>query len=168
MGTQKYVLVGVAVRFGGDGVYKDNLCTDGDLCKIYDNGEMDDVIYRYCSFDKGSLKEQKGLIYHSIPNWDKVVETCMVLHRTLPYLDLIGWDMAVSEDGEPILIELNQYPDCELIQIFNGPMFGEYTDELLERIQHHRTEIIAVDKRSFENGPKQYDYNFEKGKQYSI
>lgn len=76
--------------------------------------------------------------------------------------------MTVSEDGEPILIELNQYSDCELIQIFNGPMFGEYTHELLERIQHHRTEIIAVAKCSFEDGLKQYDYNFEIGKQYSI
>lgn len=168
VGTQEYILLGAAVRFGGNGSYRDNACTGGGLCKIYDSGEIDDTIYRFSSFDKGSLKEQKGLAHQCVPNYGKVIETCMSLHKSLPYLDLIGWDMAIGEDGEPVLIELNQYPDCEFIQIFNGPMFGEYTDELLERIQHHRTEIIAVAKRSFENGPKQYDYNFEIGKQYSI
>jgi hypothetical protein len=74
----------------------------------------------------------------------------------------------VDEDGEPVLIELNQCPDCEFIQIFNGPMFGDYTDELMERISKHHLEAITVYKRSFDNGPKQYEYNFEVGKAYSI
>lgn len=69
-------------------------------------------------------------------------------------MDLIGWDIAIGQDGEPILIELNQYPDCELIQMFNGPMFGEYTDSLMEQISKYKTKAVTVYKRFFENGPK--------------
>ena len=168
VGTSDYMLLGAAVRFGGKGAYRDNACTGGGFCKINDDGNVEDAIHNYRRFGWGSLKTEKGLEGLHIPNYDKVLETALRLHKTIPYMDLIGWDIAVDEEGEPVLIELNQYPDCEFLQIFNGPMFGEYTDELLERISKHHIEAVTVYKRSFENGPKQYEYNFEVGKAYSI
>ena len=168
VGTSEYMLLGAAVRFGGKGAYRDNACTGGGFCKINDDGSVEDAIHNYRRFGWGSLKAEKGLEGLRIPNYDKVLETALRLHKTIPYMDLIGWDIAVDEEGEPVLIELNQYPDCEFLQIFNGPMFGEYTDELLERISKHHIEAVTVYKRSFENGPKQYEYNFEVGKAYSI
>jgi len=168
VGTSEYMLLGGAVRFGGKGAYRDNACTGGGFCKINDDGSVEDAIHNYRRFGWGSLKVEKGLEGLRIPNYDKVLETALRLHKTIPYMDLIGWDIAVDEEGEPVLIELNQYPDCEFLQIFNGPMFGEYTDELLERISKHHIEAVTVYKRSFENGPKQYEYNFEVGKAYSI
>lgn len=168
VGTSEYMLLGAAVRFGGKGAYRDNACTGGGFCKINDDGSVEDAIHNYRRFGWGSLKVEKGLEGLCIPNYDKVLETALRLHKTIPYMDLIGWDIAVDEEGEPVLIELNQYPDCEFLQIFNGPMFGEYTDELLERISKHHIEAVTVYKRSFENGPKQYEYNFEVGKAYSI
>ena len=168
VGTSEYMLLGAAVRFGGKGAYRDNACTGGGFCKINDDGSVEDAIHNYRRFGWGSLKAEKGLEGLRIPNYDKVLETALRLHKMIPYMDLIGWDIAVDEEGEPVLIELNQYPDCEFLQIFNGPMFGEYTDELLERISKHHIEAVTVYKRSFENGPKQYEYNFEVGKAYSI
>lgn len=168
VGSREYMLLGAAVRFGGKGAYRDNACTGGGFCKINDDGSVEDAIHNYRRFGWGSLKAEKGLEGLRIPNYDKVLETALRLHKTIPYMDLIGWDIAVDEEGEPVLIELNQYPDCEFLQIFNGPMFGEYTDELLERISKHHIEAVTVYKRSFENGPKQYEYNFEVGKAYSI
>lgn len=168
VGTSEYILLGGAVRFGGKGAFRDNACTGGGFCKIDNDGCIADEIHNYRRFGWGSLKAEKGLERLFVPNYDKVIETAIRLHKTIPYMDLIGWDIAVDRDGEPVLIELNQYPDCELIQIFKGPMFGDYTDELLERISKHHIEAVTVYKRSFENGPKQYEYNFEVGKAYSI
>lgn len=168
VGSGEYVLLGSAVRFGGNGAFRDNACTGGGFCKIHDDGSVNDKIHNYRRFGWGSLKSEKDVSTLVIPNYQKVVETAKKLHGTIPYMDLIGWDIAVDTDGEPVLIELNQYPDCEFIQIFNGPMFGEYTDELLERVSKHHIEAVTVYKRSFENGPKQYEYNFEVGKAYSI
>lgn len=168
VGTNEYILLGAAVRFGGKGAYRDNACTGGGFCKINDDGSVEDAVHNYRRFGWGSLIAEKGLEDVRIPNYDKILEVAIRLHKTIPYMDLIGWDIAVDEEGEPVLIELNQYPDCEFLQIFNGPMFGEFTDELMERIAKHHIEAVIVYKRSFENGPKQYEYNFEVGKAYSI
>lgn len=164
----EYVVLGAAVRFGGKGAYRDNACTGGGFVKIHENGKLDDRIHQYKSFEMRSLKEEKGIEDFEIPSYAKVIKTCISMHKTLPYLDLIGWDIAVDESSDPILIELNQYPDCEFIQLFNGPMFGEYTDALLEKVSHNKLECLSVYKRSFENSLKQNAYNFEIGKAYSI
>ena len=50
----------------------------------------------------------------------------------LPYFDLIGWDFAVDEDGEPVFIEFNVMPEQN--QISCGPSFGKLTDEVLAAV----------------------------------
>lgn len=166
--SMDYVVLGAAVRFGGQGSHVDNLCAGGGLCKIEEDGTISDRIYQYCNWTPRYLSEERGLKNLVFPSFDKVRETCLSLHRRLPYMDLIGWDIAVDENGDVILIELNQYPDCELLQMFNGPMFGEYTDDLLEAISKNETKIISVAKRIFPNLSSHHDYNFEIGKQYTI
>lgn len=168
VGESKHVVLGAAVRFGGLGAYRDNACTGGGFCKVHDDGIIDDKICQYRFWGKRSLKEEKGLVGLKFPSFDKVIDTCVSCHRQLPYMDLVGWDIAVAEDGTPVLIELNQYPDCEFIQLFNGPMFGKYTDALLEAICHSETRFVTVAKRSFPGISEHHDYNFEIGKQYSI
>ncbi len=165
---QEYVVLGAAVRFGGKGAYRDNACTGGGFCKIHKDGRIDDRISQYRFLGRRSLTEEKGLVDLQFPSFDKVINTCLNMHRQLPYMDLVGWDIAVNEDGEPILIELNQYPDCEFIQLFNGPMFGEYTDDLLAAISNSSTRYVTVAKRHFPALSIHHDYNFEIGKQYSI
>lgn len=168
VGKTEYVVLGAAVRFGGKGAYRDNACTGGGFCKVHTDGHIDDRICQYRFWDRRSLSEEKGLKNLIFPSYDAVIDTCLKMHRSLPYLDLIGWDIAVDEDGTPVLIELNQYPDCEFIQLFNGPMFGEYTDDLLSAVSQSDTKFISVAKRSFPGISSHHDYIFEIGKQYSI
>ena len=168
VGTSDYILLGALVRFGGNGTFIDNSCTGGGFCKIYDDGKVDDKIHKYRCFGWGSLFEEKGVKNMHIPNYERVVKTALRLHRSIPYMDLIGWDIAVDAEGEPMLIELNQYPDCEGFQIANGPMFGDYTDELMERISKHHIDPVTVYKRTFDSGRDHYAYNIEIGKAYSI
>ena len=164
----EYVVLGAAVRFGGKGAHRDNACAGGGFCRINPDGSVADAIYHYRSFENGSLKALKGIEHFKIPNYDGVIETCLSSHRRIPYMDLIGWDIAIAEDGVPALVELNQYPDCEMLQIVNGPMFGEHTDALMERISKHHLKDVVVYKRSFDDLPHTCDYNFEIGKAYTI
>ncbi len=168
VGQTAHVVLGSAVRFGGKGAYRDNACTGGGFCKIHSNGMIDDKICQYRFWGRRSLKYEKGLENIYFPSYHKVVDLCLQMHSQLPYMDLVGWDIAVDDSGEPILIELNQYPDCEFIQLFNGPMFGEYTDDLIESISRSKTDFLTVAKRSFQHLSPHHDYNFEIGKQYSI
>jgi len=166
--TTEHVILGAAVRFGGKGAYRDNACTGGGFCKVHEDGRIDDRICQYRFLGRRSLKEEKGIVDLKFPSFEKVIGTCLKMHRQLPYMDLVGWDIAVNEEGEPVLIELNQYPDCEFIQLFNGPMFGEYTDDLLSAISKSSTRFVTVAKRHFPLRSAHHDYNFEIGKQYSI
>ena len=168
VGETEHVVLGAAVRFGGEGAYRDNACTGGGFCKIHEDGLIDDKICQYRFWGRRSLKEEKNLTDLKVPSFKKVIQTCLDCHRQLPYMDLVGWDIAVSEDGTPVLIELNQYPDCDFIQLFNGPMFGDYTENLIEAIKSNNTQFVSVAKRSFDNISSHHDYCFEIGKQYSI
>lgn len=152
--SSEYVVLGSAIRFGGKGAFRDNACSGGGFCRINNDGLLDDTIYRYGFFEKGSLKQDKGINSLYIPQYDKMVECCKALHSCLPYCDLVGWDITEDEEGDLILIEYNYAADSEFLQIFNGPAFGEYTDELMEKISQPTSEEMIAIRRSFVNAPE--------------
>lgn len=152
--SSEYVVLGAAIRFGGKGAFRDNACSGGGFCRINDDGHLDDTIYRYRHFDKGSLKSDRGIDNLVIPQYDKMVECCKSLHRCLPYCDLVGWDITEDEEGELILIEYNYAADSEFLQIFNGPAFGDYTDELMEKLTQPTSEELLSIRRSFADAPE--------------
>lgn len=152
--SSEYVVLGSAIRFGGEGAFRDNACSGGGFCRINPDGRLDDTIYRYRHFEKGSLKRDKGIDSLVIPQYDKMVDCCKALHRCLPYCDLVGWDVTEDEDGDLILIEYNYAADSEFLQIFNGPAFGDYTDELMAKISQPTSEDMIAIRRSFINAPE--------------
>lgn len=57
--------------------------------------------------------------YH-IDNFQKIIDTCIAAHSRLPMYDLIGWDIAVDENQDVVIIEFNPNPDMRLDQLFFG------------------------------------------------
>ena len=56
----------------------------------------------------------------------------------LPHFRLIGWDVAIDSNNEPLIIEANlTMSGLDVIETINGPLFGEYTDKVLEEIFKH-------------------------------
>lgn len=47
----------------------------------------------------------------------------------LPYQNYIGWDMSVTQEGIPVLIEYNTRPAAEIKQISSGPVFSKIFDD---------------------------------------
>lgn len=152
--SSEYVVLGSAVRFGGKDSFRDNACSGGGFCRINDDGGLDDTIYRYRHFEKGSLKQDKGIDSLYVPQYDKMIACCKALHQCLPYCDIVGWDITEDEVGDLILIEFNYAADSEFLQIFNGPAFGEYTDELMEKLTQPTSEDMITIRRSFANAPE--------------
>ena len=152
--TSDYVVLGSAVRFGGKNSFRDNACSGGGFCKVYEDGLLDDAIYRYRQFEKGSLQQEKGITRYYLPQYEKMVECCKALHHCLPYCDLVGWDITEDEKGDLILIEFNYAADSEFLQIFNGPAFGDYTDELMEQLTQPTSVEMITFRRSFMNAPE--------------
>ncbi len=129
------VLSGV-VRMGANGCKLDNSGKGGLFCGIHDDGSLKK--YGYSKDGKTFVKHPEGGVFADcrIPNYSQCKEQCLTLsNRFYRISKLISWDFAVDQNGNPMLIEVNLcYGGADIHQIANGPLYGEKTDEVLDRI----------------------------------
>lgn len=75
-----------------------------------------------------------------IPSFPQVLDFVKSLHQRLPYFRLIGWDISVDTNGQPVMIEWNK--SAELSQVAHGPAFGDYTEEILATALKERNTLV--------------------------
>ena len=73
---------------------------------------------------------------YQIPSYPQILDFVKSLHLRLPYFRLIGWDISVDTNGNPVMVEWNR--SAELSQVAHGPAFGEYTEEILAKALHEK------------------------------
>lgn len=81
-------------------------------------------------------------------------------------MNLIGWDIAVDNHGVLTMIEFNMCPDCELIQIFNGPMSGDMTDELMEMVKNATSQEVTAFRTTFPSFPASHHHLYDIRRQH--
>lgn len=123
------------LRMGIDGSKVDNASAGGITCGIRADGRLKDVAYSA----KGIKYEKhpQGYVFNEcvVPSYDKVLELIKNQHIKMAHFRLISWDIAIGQDGEPILIEANlRNGQCDFHQFNNGPLFGDLTDDVLEEV----------------------------------
>jgi D-alanine-D-alanine ligase-like ATP-grasp enzyme len=69
----------------------------------------------------------------TVPSYDRVVATIEKIHGRMPYFGIVGWDIAVDKDGDPVLIEFNLRPGQNQIGC-KAPTFGDMTEEVLDEV----------------------------------
>jgi hypothetical protein len=147
----EYEILRTVQRFGGKGSVVDNASAGGGYCLIRSDGIVDRNIFRSLSMGKSQLESG---VTKEIPSYDKICCATLELHRRLPYFDLIGWDMAVDEDGIPVVLEYNCVaPSIDIPQTAGGPLFSE--EELLKlmpKVFNFRNNVkFAVNQISWED-----------------
>lgn len=106
------------LRVGLSGVV-DNLSSGGMMCGInLETGEIETY---------GATKKSERIVTHPttgvpflgrrIPAWDEAVAMVKKAALLLPANPYVGWDVAISEDGVPELIEGNHNPAAWIMQI---------------------------------------------------
>ena len=68
----------------------------------------------------------------TVPSYDKVIDAVKRASAKMSHFKLIGWDIGVSPEGEPVLIEYNVIPGQS--QSTCGPTFGDLTDAVMEEV----------------------------------
>lgn len=126
------VVTCAVLRVGGEGSLTDNMHTGGMSCGIKKNGKL----------KKHAYNRRVNHIQHSVtgtpfkgfkvPNFIGAKEFVKNLHLQVPYFKIIGWDIAIDVNNEPILIEFNAMGQGVDFQAVNGPLLGKYTDEVLQ------------------------------------
>ena len=124
-------VVYTVIRIGRSGMSVDNESAGGISAIIHPDGRIGKYAYGAPGVDKVEVTDSGVLLDgYKVPSFEKAKELVRMSHLQLPYFNLIGWDIAIEEDGSPIMIELNLNPD--LSQSANGPAFGDYTEMILE------------------------------------
>ncbi|NRD19934.1 hypothetical protein HNV08_07735 [Winogradskyella eckloniae] len=127
-----YVLSSV-LRIGQPHSATDNFSGGGIICGIKSNGNLKSRAYTRA----GAIlnKSHTKVVFEgiAIPNYESVLNMVKRMHPIIPYFKIVSWDIGIDSNNEPVFIEYNTYyQDVDLHQIANGPLFGEFTDDILD------------------------------------
>jgi hypothetical protein len=122
-------------KIGTPGSRVDNVSAGNIAVGIEEDGRLRQHGYDF-AFRQSAAHPSHGYTYRDvvIPSFESVLHTCVRLHRRVPDLDLLSWDVAIGRDGNPVVIEVNiRRQDVNITQICNGPVFSPYVDAVLAR-----------------------------------
>ena len=129
------------VRFGSKGNFVDNITNGGFYSNINDNGSLGEFKY---TIKDDCFKKTVGIEGFIIPNYDEIKSMVQKMHQEIPYFKIISWDIALDKKDSPVLIEHNVFGQTIKFQATNGPLFGEYTDEVLDMTKKSNSKIKTV------------------------
>ncbi|MCI6184315.1 MAG: leucine-rich repeat protein [Clostridiales bacterium] len=120
------------VRIGNSGSRVDNFSSGGVGCGVKPDGRLNDCGYT----QKGERYDvhPNGFVFSEgfVPNFDKVLEAVKRCHMCVPMFGVASWDIAIDEDGEPVLIEYNVGgAGIDIHQYNNGPLYGKYRERII-------------------------------------
>lgn len=123
------------VRFGVPGSKTDITRVDGvetvNIVAVSPDGRLADAVYdaqgrcvpvgKY-GLDAGSC----------VPGFTEAVDVVLAVHERLWHFDIVGFDVAINENGHPIIIEYNtNFPGITFPQYACGPFFGDLTENVI-------------------------------------
>lgn len=125
------------VRFGNPGeitdISKDAHGTETmNLLGMTEDGTLHDVVYHYdgsttASSDYGVQSGEKLMAY------EKVIKLSQEAHKRLLHFDFVGFDIAIDENNEPLIIEANiGTPGIFAYQYVHGPLFKDQLSAVLD------------------------------------
>ncbi len=141
-------VLSAVIRMGVNGNRLDNASQGGLFCGINDDGSLKK--YAYTKMGEAVTTHPQGAVFSEchIPNFDKCKDLVIRLsNRFLRIARLISWDLAIGEDGEPMLIEVNLcYGGTDIHQIANGPIYGDKTKEILDKVFRQSKKYSIINK----------------------
>ncbi len=125
------IVLYAAIRIGRKGQAIDNESAGGISTKINLDGTLCKWAYGAPGQDKIELTDSGiKLEGYIVPSFEKAVDVVKEQHLNLPFQDLVGWDICIDDEGNPVMLEWNTTP--ELSQSAVGPAFGDYTEMVVK------------------------------------
>lgn len=141
--TNEIIPLQAVLRIGKKGSFVDNQASGGIACGIDEFGQLNSfAVNKY-----GKKYEKYNEIVFSntdrIPGFSKIVNSGIKLASFFHYHRLLGFDFSINEQNEVKLIEINnKNNEINFYQMNNGPLFKEYTNEIIE--------YCSTNKKTFE------------------
>lgn len=118
------------LRVGAPNSKVDNVGAGGYACPVLVDGRLSDkAVNRKAEWVNRTLE---GVQFSEIqiPEFENVIRMVKAAHKKMAHFKLIGWDMSVDINNDPIFIEYNTCPGSN--QITCGPTFGDLTERVLQ------------------------------------
>jgi len=136
-----YHVIAATFRMG-NGKYLDNGSSGGLLAGIDLNSAALTSFAVDLHYRKFTRHPATDIVFAGrvVPHFDRIRSLALSVHTRLTYFDMVSHDIAVCQDGQPCLIEVNLFGQAiEPCQILKGsPIFGEHTDRVLEMVGRRR------------------------------
>lgn len=135
----KCIPLSSVLRMGVNGSRVDNCSSGGIVAGInQQNGIVKDVAYNANGYKFEEHPNTGKFGGKEIPSWNNVLEVVKKLAwRFSGISQLISWDIAIDEEGDPVVIEMNiSYGELDFHQYCNGPIFGDMTPEILKKFKY--------------------------------
>jgi hypothetical protein len=123
------------MRIGKKGTIKDNMYSGGMGAEVFSDGTLSKGVscYPYRIHDKSDFGTY--LNGYRIEDFNRIKDTALRAHANLPMFDLCGWDIAIDDKGDVIIIEFNPNPDVRIEQaIFGTSCYKEHTEEVCKQV----------------------------------
>ena len=124
------------VRMGSGDAKLDNYSAGGLTCGIQPNGHLRKYGYNK-KFEKMECHPTSKVVFseYEIPNYQGAVELIKKAHPMISHFRSIAWDIAIRQDGVPVLIEANLCRGgIDSLQLNNGPLYGNDTKKILDEV----------------------------------
>ena len=127
------LVVYAVIRIGRKGQVIDNQSAGGISTVINEDGTLGKYGFGAAGDDMIE-KTDTGIVLdgYKIPYFDRAIDAVKRSHFDLPFFDLVGWDVSISPDGEPILVEWNGKAGPS--QTACGTGLGQYTERIIKEV----------------------------------
>lgn len=130
----------IAFKCGAKGNVVDNIGggKGGIIIGLNNLGQLNDYGF-YGNGEKGYSHNDIEFKGKSIKGLNNVIQATKDMHKYINECRIIGWDMAIDPEYNPILIESNiNGPAISMEQMVSGPIFGDRTDEVLQFLRLYK------------------------------
>lgn len=112
------IITSAAIRFGKESSNVDNYSVGNYVASIDINtGKINShAVNQKCEQIEKVSSTNTTLLGFQIPKWSEIKELVVKAHKKISNLRYIGWDIAINDKNEPLLIEGNTYAGAELQQ----------------------------------------------------
>ena len=135
--NEKCTVLSAFMRMGSRGSFVDNLSGGhGVLVGINSEGYLNEFGVDE-HFEK-KFTAPTGLAFKGIqiPSYSRIKQQMIDFHKKIPFANLIGWDVTLDHEMNPVIIEVNlDSAVIEAHQVFNGPIFGDRLVEVRKYIE---------------------------------
>ncbi len=135
----KATFLSASLRANTENAISDNDITEDGKGMVVIGIEKDGILKSTgvfsCGLQTDTTVSGKKISECRIPKFDEAVDIVLKAHTKMPMFRIVGWDVTIDENYNPIVVEYNlKGIGVYYYQLVNGPLFGQYTSQIIQEL----------------------------------